>query len=163
MRQFERLTSKVVPLPLDNINTDQIIPARFLKRTDAEGWGSFLFADWKKDPSFVLNSPRWTDAAILLAGENFGCGSSREHAAWALRDSGIRAVVAPSFADIFRENAIKNGLLPMTITPGSYIELIDRIGAAPHEAWTIDLPNQSLRSSAVAVSFEIDSFSKQCL
>src|SRR5215475_10692124 len=111
MRRFERVTSVVVPLPLDNINTDQIIPARFLKRTDSGDWGSCLFADWKKDSHFVLNDSRWTGAAILLAGWNFGCGSSREHAAWALRDFGFRVIVAPSFADIFRENAVKNGLL----------------------------------------------------
>jgi 3-isopropylmalate/(R)-2-methylmalate dehydratase small subunit len=163
MRKFERLTSRVVSLPLDNINTDQIIPARFLKRTDGEGFGASLFADWKKDPQFVLNDPRSNGAAILVAGANFGCGSSREHAAWALRDFGFRAVVAPSFADIFRENAIKNGVLPAAITPASYIELAGRIGAAPADEWTIDLASQSLSSGSLVVSFEIDSFSKSCL
>src|SRR5438552_2650512 len=103
MRKFERMTSNVIPLPLDNINTDQIIPARFLNRIDAEGWGPCLFADWKKNAQFVLNDPRLRDASVLLAGRNFGCGSSREHAVWALRDFGFRVVIAPSFADIFRE------------------------------------------------------------
>jgi 3-isopropylmalate/(R)-2-methylmalate dehydratase small subunit len=163
MREFERLSSRLVALPLDNINTDQIIPARFLKRTSVEDWGTCLFADWKQNPQFVLNSSNCSGAAILLAGANFGCGSSREHAAWALRDFGFRAVIAPSFADIFRENAIKNGLLPAEIPMNSYREMTAIAGTAADATCTIDLPNQSITFGTMTLSFEIDSFSKRCL
>jgi 3-isopropylmalate/(R)-2-methylmalate dehydratase small subunit len=163
MRRFEKLTSKVMSLPLDNVNTDQIIPARFLKRTESDGWGSCLFADWKRDSRFVLNNPRLSDAAILLAGSNFGCGSSREHAAWALRDFGFRAVVAPSFADIFRENAIKNGLLVAVVESSACSELAARLELHPTESWTIDLAEQCLSAAGVIVPFQIDPFAKSCL
>jgi 3-isopropylmalate/(R)-2-methylmalate dehydratase small subunit len=163
MQRFELLTSKVMSLPLDNVNTDQIIPARFLKRTETNGWGSDLFADWKRDPRFVINNPRLSGAAILLAGSNFGCGSSREHAAWALRDFGFRAVVGPSFADIFRENATKNGLLAAQISPAAYSELVSRLSLSPTEAWTVDLGAQRLTAEGMEIPFEIDPFAKTCL
>ena len=163
MQPFKPVTSKVVSLPLDNVNTDQIIPARFLKRTEADGWGPCLFADWKREPGFVLNNPDVSGAQILLAGANFGCGSSREHAVWALRDFEFRAVVAPSFADIFRENAFKNGLLPARISPSAYSELISRLHHHPAESWTIDLSAQHLLVNGASIPFEIDSFAKTCL
>jgi 3-isopropylmalate/(R)-2-methylmalate dehydratase small subunit len=163
MRKFERVTSPVALLPLDNVNTDQIIPARFLTRTAVEGWGPCLFADWKKDPQFTLNDPLLTGTAILIAGANFGCGSSREHAAWALRDSGFRVIVAPSFADIFRENAIKNGLLPATIAPHHWFELTSQLRNANADVLTVDLASQSLTRGDAVIPFEIDSFAKTCL
>ena len=163
MQRYEPLSSKVMSLPLDNINTDQIIPARFLKRMESDGWGSCLFADWKRDPRFALNNPRLSGAAILLAGSNFGCGSSREHAAWALRDFGFRAVVAPSFADIFRENATKNGVLAAAVDSSTCSELVARLALNPTEIWTIDLAEQCLSAGGTIIRFEIDSFAKTCL
>ena len=163
MRKFERVTSRIIPLALDNINTDQIIPARFLTRTALDGWGNYLFADWKINADFVLDQARLAGAGILLGGWNFGCGSSREHAAWSLRDFGIRAIVAPSFADIFRENAIKNGLLPATLEPRHYDELIAELSANGDQMWTVDLPAQLLMAGKKAFPFEIDRFSKTCL
>ena len=110
---------RVAPLKRNHVDTDQIIPKQFLKRIERSGFGPFLFHDWKKDPAFVLNQPKYAGASILVAGVNFGCGSSREHAAWALLDAGFRIVIAPSFADIFRNNAIGNGMLPVALTRSS--------------------------------------------
>jgi 3-isopropylmalate/(R)-2-methylmalate dehydratase small subunit len=170
MAQFTTLTSRVVPLPVNNIDTDQIIPARFLKVTDKVGLGANLFADWRytADGSlkadFVLNRPQAQGAAILLAGDNFGCGSSREHAPWALTGFGFRAVISTSFADIFRNNALKNGLLPIIVDADMHRRLFDLIEEVPNAELTIDLAAQTLRlPTGQLTAFPIDDFSKTCL
>jgi 3-isopropylmalate/(R)-2-methylmalate dehydratase small subunit len=170
MAQFTQLTSRVVPLPANDIDTDQIIPARFLKVTDKAGMGANLFADWRyladgsPNPDFVLNQPRAQGAQILLAGDNFGCGSSREHAPWALAGYGFRAVISTSFADIFRSNALKNGLLPIVVDRAAHADLLDLLDEAPEATLTIDLTAQTITlPDGRAVPFPIDSFSKTCL
>jgi len=170
MQPFTSLTSRVVALPIDNIDTDQIIPARFLKATDKAGMGDNLFADWRYDregqpkPDFALNQPESRGAQVLLAGDNFGCGSSREHAPWALTGYGIRAVISTSFADIFRNNALKNGLLPIVVDQDTHWQLVSLAEEEPALALTIDLAAQSLRlPDGRAVTFPIDSFSKTCM
>jgi 3-isopropylmalate/(R)-2-methylmalate dehydratase small subunit len=170
MTHFTTLTARVIPLPIDNIDTDQIIPARYLKATDKKGMGEALFADWRYNPDgspkpdFILNQPAAQGAQILLAGDNFGCGSSREHAPWALTGFGFRAVMSTSFADIFRNNALKNGLLPIIIDATAYQRLLDLFVKQPETQLTIDLAAQtvSLPDKSV-VSFPIDVFSKNCL
>jgi 3-isopropylmalate/(R)-2-methylmalate dehydratase small subunit len=168
--QFTTLASRVVTLPINDIDTDQIIPARFLKATDKSGLGERLFADWRYNadgspkPGFVLNKPESRGAQILLAGDNFGCGSSREHAPWALADFGFRAVISTSFADIFRNNALKNGLLPIVVDPPTLHVLFDMVEEIPQAEFAIDLASQTLTlPNGHAVSFPIDSFSKTCL
>lgn len=169
MPQFTRLTSRVVPLPIDNIDTDQIIPAQFLKVTDKSGLADALFYSWRYLPdgrpveTFILNQPRAQGAQILLAGDNFGCGSSREHAPWALMAWGFRAVIASSFADIFRNNALKNGLLPVTVTPETLKALFALLERQPEAEFTIDLATQTLSFPGGQVEFPIDPFSKTCL
>src|SRR5512136_2072715 len=150
MAQFTTLASRAVVLPTDDVDTDQIIPARFLKVTDKAGLGASLFADWRyaadgsPRPDFVLNQPGASGAAILVAGANFGCGSSREHAPWALTGFGFRAVVSTSFADIFRNNALKNGLLPVAIDAATHAELLAALARAPEAELRIDLAAQTL-------------------
>ncbi len=170
MAQFTTLTSRTVVVPTNDIDTDQIIPARFLKVTDKAGLGQALFSDWryqgdgKPRPDFVLNQPAAQGAAILVAGDNFGCGSSREHAPWALTGFGFRAVIATSFADIFRNNALKNGLLPVVVTPEVHAELLKRLGKEPQAELGVDLATQTLTlPGGRAVSFPVDAFSKSCL
>ena len=169
MVQFTPLTSRVVALPVNDIDTDQIIPARFLKATDKKGMGDHLFADWRYDadgtpkPGFVLNTPQSKGAQILLAGDNFGCGSSREHAPWALAGFGFRAVISTSFADIFRNNALKNGLLPVTVDAETHRVLFDLVEEVPNVQLTIDLETQALTFPGGKVDFPIDSFNKTCL
>ena len=170
MAQFTSLKSRVVSLLIDNIDTDQIIPARFLKSTDKLGLGVSLFADWRYEPDgsprkgFVLNDSRNAGAAILLAGDNFGCGSSREHAPWALTAYGFRAVVSTSFADIFRSNSLKNGLLPVVLTAEEHKRLQQEIADRPSAEVAIDLDHQSLTfPSGSRSTFPIDPFSKFCL
>jgi 3-isopropylmalate/(R)-2-methylmalate dehydratase small subunit len=170
MAQFTRLTSRIVPLPMDNVDTDQIIPARFLKATDKKGMGDNLFADWRYNPDgspkadFVLNDPTYQGAQILLAGDNFGCGSSREHALWALTGYGFRAVISTSFADIFRNNALKNGLLPIVVDAETHRTLFDLAEEAPRAEVTVDLASQTVTlPGGQIVSFPIDPFSKTCL
>ena len=147
MEKFQTLTSTYVPLPIENVDTDQIIPARFLKATDKEGFGDNLFADWRynKDGSpkadFVLNNPTYS-GQILVAGKNFGSGSSREHAAWAIAGYGFRAVVSSFFADIFRNNALNNGVLPVIVTPEFLAEILAAVNADPKVTLTIDLEKQ---------------------
>jgi len=155
---------------VDNIDTDQIIPARFLKATDKSGMGDHLFADWRYDadgtprPDFVLNQPEYQGAQILLAGDNFGCGSSREHAPWALTGFGFRAVISTSFADIFRSNALKNGLLPVVVDVQAHRMLLEVLAEIPLAQVTIDLATQTLTlPTGHSVSFPIDGFSKTCL
>jgi 3-isopropylmalate/(R)-2-methylmalate dehydratase small subunit len=170
MPQFISLTSRVVPMPIDNIDTDQIIPARFLKITDKTGLGANLFADWRYDQDgseksdFVLNKPQYKGAQILLVGNNFGCGSSREHAPWALVGFGFRAILSTSFADIFRNNALKNGLLPIEVDRKTHKELFEHFSSDHKAELTIDLASQTIRMPAGSSShFPIDSFAKTCL
>ncbi len=170
MHKLTTLTSSVVLLPADNVDTDQIIPARFLKTTEKTGLGDHLFEDWRYNadgspkPDFVLNKPESKRSAVLLAGANFGIGSSREHAPWALMDSGFRAVIATSFADILRNNSLKNGLLPVVVDPAVHRTLIEQLEEIPSAKVTIDLPNQELTlPTGEKVSFPIDPFSKTCL
>lgn len=155
---FEPFTSPVIPFPRENVDTDLIYPARFLTVTDKTELGSHLFADLRADPAFVLNQPEYAGAQILLAGGNFGCGSSREHAAWALTGAGIRAVIAPSFGDIFSANALKNGLLPIQLDSA----VCDRLRLAPK--LTIDLAAQTVSTpEGDSFPFPIDLFAKSCL
>jgi 3-isopropylmalate/(R)-2-methylmalate dehydratase small subunit len=167
MKPFSRLESRLVPLAIDNIDTDQIIPARFLKTISKAGLGDQLFNDWRYDaegrpkPDFILNQPRARGAAILLAGDNFGCGSSREHAPWALTQFGFRAVISTSFADIFRQNSLKNSLVPVIVPRDAHAELF---ALAENATVTIDLASQTLTlPNGRAVEFPIDAFSKHCL
>jgi len=169
MAQFTTLTSRVVVLPVNDIDTDQIIPARFLKATDKKGMGDHLFADWRYNsdgsskPDFVLNQKESQGAKILLAGDNFGCGSSREHAPWALTGFGFRAVISTSFADIFRNNALKNGLLPIIVDEATHKMLFDLIEEIPKAELTVDLATQTLVLPNGTVTFPIDPFNKTCL
>ncbi len=157
---FQSLSARTVVVPADDVDTDQIIPARFLKGTTREGLGRHLFAGWRGDPGFALNRPEARGAEVLVAGRNFGCGSSREHAVWALRDWGFRAVVALSFGDIFRSNALKNGLLPVTIAAAAHAKLVAATGAAvviDLESRTLALPDGSRES------FPVEPFARRCL
>jgi 3-isopropylmalate/(R)-2-methylmalate dehydratase small subunit len=170
MTPFTNFESRLVPLPLDNIDTDQIIPARFLKTTSKQGLDKQLFNDWRYDaqgnpnPDFVLNQPRTKDAQVLLAGDNFGCGSSREHAPWALTQYGFRAVISTSFADIFKQNSLKNSLLPIVVPADAHAELFAAVEADPGATVKIDLAKQTLTTPAGRqVEFPVDSFSKHCL
>ena len=166
MEKFTIFKSRLAPLPIDNIDTDQVFPARFLKTTSKAGLGDQLFCDWRYDadgtpkPDFILNKPEGKAAHILLAGDNFGCGSSREHAPWALMQYGFRAVISTSFADIFRGNALKNSLVPIVVPPGVHVELLK----SPGVILKVDLETETLVfPDGRKVGFEIDSFAKQCL
>jgi len=170
MAQFTQLISTLMPLPVNDIDTDQIIPARFLKATDKKGMGDNLFADWRYNvdgspkAEFVLNSPTYSGAKILLAGDNFGCGSSREHAPWALTGFGFRAVISTSFADIFRNNSLKNGLLPIIVDEATHQSLFDLAEEAPSATVAIDLASQTVTlPDGRKVAFPIDPFNKACL
>jgi 3-isopropylmalate/(R)-2-methylmalate dehydratase small subunit len=170
MKPFKTLTSRVVAMPAENIDTDQIIPARFLKTTSKVGLGDNLFADWRYDadgtprPDFPLNRPEAEGAQVLLAGNNFGCGSSREHAPWALTGFGFRAVISTSFADIFRNNALKNGLLPVVVDAETHRQLVSLVEEEPDLQVSIDLESQTLRlPDGRRVTFPLDGFSKVCL
>jgi 3-isopropylmalate/(R)-2-methylmalate dehydratase small subunit len=167
---FKTLDATVVVLPADNVDTDQIIPARFLKTTDKKGLGESVFADWRlrpdgtPNPDFPLNRPDAAGAQILVAGENFGCGSSREHAPWALVGWGLKAIVARSFADIFKGNAMKNGLLPIAVDAAAHTRILDARRADPRTRLVVDLPAQTVSlGGAVVARFEIDPFAKECL
>lgn len=170
MEPISTITGKVVVLPVENIDTDQIIPARFLKVTDKSGLAAGLFEAWRYlpdgtlNPDFPLNRPEAAGATILISGRNFGCGSSREHAPWALQDYGFQAVIAPSFADIFRNNALKIGLLPVTVEQSIYDELVVMYANDPSMVLTIDLAAQIVTlPDGRQVHFPIDAFSKYCL
>ena len=171
MRQkFTTLSSTAVPLPIENIDTDQIIPARFLKATTREGFGENLFRDWRYDKDgnpkedFVMNSPRYK-GEILVAGKNFGCGSSREHAAWAIEGAGFRAVVSSFFADIFRNNALNNGLLPVVLSDKMLADIFVAIESDPNTELLIDLPAQTIEIAGTESKeqFEIAPYKKECL
>lgn len=170
MFKFTTLTSYVVPLPINNIDTGQIIPSRFLKVTDKHGLGEHLFEDWRylasgsPDPNFVLNQLEVQGAKIILTGDNFGCGSSREHAVWALVGWGFRAVISTSFADIFRVNALKNGLLPVAVDTEAHQALFTLLERDHGVRLTIDLPRQTLAlPDGRTITFPIDAFSRRCL
>jgi len=168
--KFQSLKSRMVPMPQRNIDTDQIIPARFLKTISKEGLGDNLFCDWRYDaegkpkPDFILNQPRAAGAQVLLAGDNFGCGSSREHAPWALTQFGFRALISTSFADIFRANALKNGLLPVIVPADVHAELFEAVAKDPYVEVRIDLQSQTLTTpGGREMDFPVDSFAKHCL
>lgn len=170
MEKFKTITSTAVPLPDENIDTDQIIPARYLKATDREGFGDNLFRDWRYDENdrpkqgFVLNDNKYR-GSILVAGKNFGSGSSREHAAWALADFGFRVVVSSFFADIFKNNALNNGLLPVQVSVAFLSLLLEKISSNPQEEVLVNLDDQEIRllSSGDSEQFEINPYKKQCL
>jgi len=147
-----------VPLDRSDVDTDQIIPAQYLKRIERSGFGPFLFDEWRKDPDFVLNDVRYEGASILIAGANFGSGSSREHAPWALEDYGFRAVIAPSFADIFRNNCFKVGVLPVELRAESVRALMDAVLDDPTTRIVIDLPGRTVNAPGLDESFDIDEF-----
>ena len=170
MKQFKKHTGLVAPLDRANIDTDQIIPKQFLKRIERTGFGEFLFYDWRylpdgqPNPSFVLNEPRYKGASILVADKNFGCGSSREHAPWALGEFGFRVIIAPSFADIFANNCFKNGMLPITLTAEQVQEIMRR--AQAHEGYelTVDLERQIVEDSqGLSILFVGSEFQRYCL
>src|SRR5258708_3776365 len=165
MTPFARLTSRMVTLAARNVDTDQIIPARFLKTTVKSGLGEALFNDWRAtDPTFILNQPRAKGATILLAGDNFGCGSSREHAPWALAAFGFRAVISTSFGDIFRNNSLKNGFLPVTLDVATHAALMAQSLADPSLEITIDLESRTVTlPDGSSAAFPIDAFSRRCL
>ena len=170
MEKFTVLKSTVIPLNVQDVDTDQIIPARYLKATSRDGFGENLFRDWRYDEhgdlksDFVLNSTIFS-GSILLAGENFGCGSSREHAAWALVDYGFKAVISSFFADIFKGNSLNNGLLPVQVSPVFLVELFKAVNSDPTVEFVVDLPNQiiSISGTKLVESFEINSYKKMCL
>ncbi|MDE6346749.1 MAG: 3-isopropylmalate dehydratase small subunit [Muribaculaceae bacterium] len=169
-QKFNNVTSSCVPLPIENIDTDQIIPARFLKATSREGFGENLFRDWRFDDkgnpiaSFPLNNPRYS-GQILVAGKNFGCGSSREHAAWAIADYGFRVVVSTFFADIHKNNELNNFVLPVVISEPFLASLFETIEANPKAQVSVDLPSQTITNLATGVSehFDINPYKKHCL
>ena len=178
MEPFKTITSLAAPLDRVNVDTDQIIPKQFLKRIERSGYGEFLFFDWRRlqegpnagdpDPSFTLNDPRYKGAKILIAGKNFGCGSSREHAAWALSDFGFRAVIAPSFADIFFSNAGKNGIVLIRLSEEDVALLLNRAATTPNYELTVSLVDQTVTDGLTGderfhATFEIDPFRKFCL
>lgn len=170
MEPFRTLTSVAVPLDRTNVDTDQIIPKQFLKRIERTGYGDFLFFDWRRtasgepDPSFELNDPRFKGAKILIAGKNFACGSSREHAAWALSDYGFRVVIAPTFADIFFSNAGKNGIVLARLTEDEVATLLNNAKTIPNYQLTVSLESQTVTDShGFSASFEVDPFRKFCL
>jgi 3-isopropylmalate/(R)-2-methylmalate dehydratase small subunit len=170
MNKFTSFESKIVPLSAENVDTDQIIPARFLKVTDKLGLGENLFSDWRYNadgspkPEFILNQPEMKGRQVLIAGDNFGCGSSREHAPWALTGYGFRAVISTSFADIFKNNSLKNGLLPIVVDRETHQQLFSLTEEDPNTVVAVDLAAQTVTlPDGRAVSFPIDGFSKACL
>ena len=171
MERFTRLTGIVAPLDRVNVDTDQVIPAVYLKRIERTGYGEFLFAahrynpDGSPNPEFVLNVPAYKNASILISGHNFGCGSSREHAPWALLDFGFRCVIAPSFADIFYSNCFQNGILPVTLAEETVREFMDRALAKPGSRLKVDLEAQQVadEDEELVAAFDVDPFRRQCL
>jgi 3-isopropylmalate/(R)-2-methylmalate dehydratase small subunit len=170
MEKFQTLTSTYIPLPIENVDTDQIIPARFLKATTREGFGDYLFADWRYDksgnpnPDFVLNNPTYT-GQILVAGKNFGSGSSREHAAWALAGYGFRVIVSSFFADIFKNNALNNGILPVVVSEEFLNDLFECVNKNPKATITVNLEEQIITNNenGKTETFEINAYKKECL
>jgi 3-isopropylmalate/(R)-2-methylmalate dehydratase small subunit len=163
MQAVKRVEGRMAPLDLADVDTDQIIPKQFLKRIERTGYGPFLFHDWRARGDFVLDRPEHAGASVLVAGANFGCGSSREHAPWALRDFGFRAIIAPSFADIFRANCYKTGLLAVTLPDSQVRHLIDLTEEDPAAQVTVDLERQEVRGDGFSYRFEIDPFARNML
>jgi 3-isopropylmalate/(R)-2-methylmalate dehydratase small subunit len=164
MEPFRRHSGRMAPLDRANVDTDQIIPKQFLKRIERSGFGPFLFYDWRRtDADFVLNRPEYQGASVLVAGPNFGCGSSREHAPWSLQDAGFKVVIAPSFGDIFYNNSLKIGLLPVRLPEASVRRLLDLAGEDPTAVVTVDLEAQTVTAGDFNQSFEIDAFARDCL
>jgi 3-isopropylmalate/(R)-2-methylmalate dehydratase small subunit len=163
MRAFTTHTGRAAPLDRADVDTDQIIPAEYLRRIERTGFGPFLFDAWRKDPGFVLNRPEYAGATILVTGPNFGCGSSREHAVWALEDHGFRAILAPSFADIFRNNCTKVGLLPVELPQPVIRALLDAVTVEPATEVTVDLVAGRVTAPGVDEPFEIDEFTRRRL
>lgn len=169
MQKLTIIKSRAIPLPVENIDTDQIIPARFLKSIDKKGFGDNLFRDWRynvhtdePNPDFVLNNPKYS-GEILIAGNNFGCGSSREHAAWSLTDYGFKVVVSSFFADIFKGNALNNGLLPVKVSEKFLKEILNNITENPEKEILVDVEKQTITFNNKTENFEIDSYKKICL
>ncbi len=171
MEKVTHIQGSIVAIPVNDIDTDQIIPARFLKVTDKEGLGKAAFCDWRyledgatPNPDFILNNPAYQEASVLVAGDNFGCGSSREHAPWALLGAGFQAVISTDFADIFRNNALKNGLLPITVDRDTQQQLFSLAEEDPSTSLSVDVETQTMTlPDGRAVAFPLDGFSKYCL
>ncbi len=163
MEPFTRITGVLAPLDRANVDTDQIIPKQFLKRIERSGYGPFLFYDWRREGNFILDRPEYARAAALVTGANFGCGSSREHAPWSLLDAGFRAVIAPSFGDIFKNNSFRCGLLPVELPEPQVAELIRLATEEPGTEVTVDLEARRIRAGGVDASFAIDEFYRESL
>ena len=163
MQPIKQVSGRMAPLDLADVDTDQIIPKQFLKRIERTGYGPFLFYDWRARGRFVLDRPEYAGASVLVAGANFGCGSSREHAPWALRDFGFRAIVAPSFADIFRANCYKTGLLAVTLPDSQVRHLMDLVSEDPTSEVVVDLAAQQVRGDGFEYRFDIDPFAREML
>ena len=163
MEPIRKVTGRMAPLDRADVDTDQIIPKQFLKRIERTGYGPFLFYDWRQKPDFELNRPEFAGAAVLVAGANFGCGSSREHAPWAIRDAGFRAVIALSFGDIFRANCYKTGILAVSLPDSQVRHLIDLASEDPAAVLEVDLEAREVRGDGFAYAFEIDAFVRECL
>jgi len=163
MGPVKTVSGKALPLDYSDVDTDQIVSSDALKRIERTGFGQFLFSAWREDPEFVMNKPEHEGAVVLLAGENFGCGSSREHAVWAIQDAGFGAVVAPSFADIFKNNSSKNGLLSVELPESSVKKLLEAVREDPDTPITVDLENRTVTGPGVEESFDIDDFTRHRL
>jgi 3-isopropylmalate/(R)-2-methylmalate dehydratase small subunit len=163
MEPVSRVSGRMAPLDRADVDTDQIIPKQFLKRIERTGYGPFLFFDWRADGKFVLDRPEHAGASVLVTGANFGCGSSREHAPWALRDFGFKAIISPSFADIFLANSYKTGLLAVTLPERQVRHLMDLALEDPGAKVTVDLQKQEVRGDGFGYRFEIDAFARECL
>src|SRR5690348_7425241 len=163
MDPVKQVAGRMAPLDLADVDTDQIIPKQFLKRIERTGYGPFLFYDWRARGNFVLDRPEYEGASVLVAGANFGCGSSREHAPWALRDFGFKAIIAPSFADIFRANCYKTGLLAITLPDSQVRHLMDLVAEDPTVELIVDLEAQQVRGDGFSYRFDIDPFAREML
>jgi len=163
MEAVSNVTGRMAPLDRADVDTDQIIPKQFLKRIERTGYGPFLFFDWRKDGDFVLDKPEYKGASVLLTGENFGCGSSREHAPWAIKDAGYNAIISPTFADIFRANCYKTGILAVALPDRQVRHLIDLASEDPTTEITVDLEAQEVRGDGFVYPFDIDAFARDML
>jgi 3-isopropylmalate/(R)-2-methylmalate dehydratase small subunit len=163
MEPLTHVSGRMAPLDRSDVDTDQIIPKQFLKRIERTGYGPFLFFDWRAGGDFVLDKPQHAGATVLVTGTNFGCGSSREHAPWALRDFGFKAIIAPSFADIFRANCYKTGLLAVTLPQSQVRHLLDLAAEDPTAEVVVDLEAQEVRGEGFGYRFDIDPFARECL
>ncbi|HEX9097694.1 MAG TPA: 3-isopropylmalate dehydratase small subunit [Candidatus Dormibacteraeota bacterium] len=163
MDRFTRITGVLAPLDRADVDTDQIIPKQFLKRIERSGYGPFLFYDWRRQGDFILDRPEYRGAQVLVTGANFGCGSSREHAPWSLLDAGFRAVIAPSFADIFKSNSFRCGLLPVELPDQSVRQLIELALQEPGMEITVDLERQRVAAAGFEANFALDPFFRECL